>query len=313
LGTIHDNNVHVKEAGNPEGGSGDSIAIQARFGAHDIQVYNNTVTLNVGAGACPQQFYTDTGSNCGGIGVKLSEAAPGGSAAALTAYNNTVSCTSNSSSYVCAALYPVFTADSNSYFKNNNVTSNSILIASDPPGSGSGFDGCAIGWLIQGNTFTKAANPQGFYTYGTEWYCTPGQTGGDSATKEVFLDNIYNNGASPDDLGVPGYSSATYSYYVKWSYNVTVQNGSGQPLPGATVTAVSTGGGTETVSQITDAAGKAQLVLTDHYVSGTSATSPTTVDYTPHTIKVAATGCTVSVSPFQLAIHQTTSQTLVCQ
>jgi len=69
LGTIHDNNVTVKEAGNEGYGAGDAIGIQVRFGGHDIQVYNNTVTLNIGSGACPAQFYTDLSSDCGGIGI----------------------------------------------------------------------------------------------------------------------------------------------------------------------------------------------------------------------------------------------------
>lgn len=309
-GTIHDNNVTVKEAGNEGNGAGDSIGIQVRFGAHDVQIFNNTVTVPVGQGQCPAQFFTDQGSDCGGIGIKLMAAT--GTALNLTATNNTVNATSNSPSFVAAGLYGDFDADPGSYFANNTVSSNSTIVATSPPGSGSGFDGCGNHWVFKNNTFIESANPQGFFTYDGVWYCNPSQAGATDTTNMVFQDNTYQGGASPDDLGVSN-GSNSFSYYVKWSYNVTVQNASGQPVSGATVTAVATGGGSETVSQVTGASGNAQLILTDHFVSGTSAGSPTTVNYTPHTVTVTATGCTVSTSPFTLTLHQTTSQTLICQ
>lgn len=310
LGTIHDNTVTVKEAANEGYTAGDPIGIQTRFGAHDIQVYNNNVTVLGGQGQCPVQFFSDTGSDCGGIGIKLMSNTTGG--LNLTAYNNTVTTTTNNASFLAAGLYGDFTADAASFFSNNTVSSNSITATTDPPGSGMGFDGCGHGWTFKNNTFIELTNPQGFFTYVPSWYCNPSQTGGTDTNNNVFLDNTYQGGAAADNIGVSG-GSNSFSYYVKWSYNVTVQNASGQPLSGVTVAAVATGGGIETVSQVTDASGKAQLILTDHFVSGTSTSSPTTVDYNPHTVTVTATGCTVSTSPFPLTLNQTTNQTLVCQ
>lgn len=307
LGTIHDNTVTVKEAGNPEGGTGDSIGIQARFGAHDIQIYNNTVTLNTGTGQCPQQQFTDTGSDCGGIGIKLSSNTTGG--ANLTAFNNTITATSNSATLVAAGVYGDFTADPNSYFKNNVISSNSIPITTDPPGSGSGFDGCGIGWTFQGNTITKLPNPQGYVTYGTVWYCNPIQTGGLSATNNVFIDNVYNGGAAPDDIGVSG--SNTFSYYLKWSYSVRVTNSLGNPVSGASVSAVATGGGSETVSGITDVSGNASLILTQHFVSGTSSTSFSTTSFTPHNLTISKAGCTTLT--YSQSIKATTSDSQILQ
>jgi putative Ig domain-containing protein len=307
LGTIHDNVVSVKEAANEGHGNGDAVGIQTRFGAHDIQVYNNTVTLNVGAGMCPAQFATDTGSDCSGTGVKLMGGVPGLN---LTAYNNKVTATSNSPSYFAGALYGDMSADSASYFANNTAFSNSGIIATSP--ANSAFDGCGNGWTFKNNTLVALSNPQAFHTYVGVYYCNPAQASGTNTDNNVFVDNTYQGGAAPDDLGGPGQGNP-FSYYVKWTYNVTVQNGSGQPMSGVTITAVAGGGGAETVSQVTDASGNAQLVLTDHFASGTSASSPSLVDYTPHTVTITAAGCTVSTSPFQLPIHQITTQTLVCQ
>jgi len=309
-GSVHDNNVTVREAGNEGNGAGDSVGIQARFGASNVQVFNNTVTVPVGQGQCPAQFFTDNGSDCGGIGIKLM--ATTGVAQNLTATNNTVMATSNSPNFVAAGLYGDFTADPGSYFANNTVSSNSTIVATSPPGGGSGFDGCGNTWMFKNNSFIESANPQGFHTYDAVWFCNPSQVGATDTNNVVFQDNSYQGGASPDDLGVSG-GGNPFSYYVKWSLNLTVQNGSGQPLPGVLVSAVATGGGTETVSQVTDSSGNAQLILTDHFASGSSAASPTTVAYTPHAVTVTAAGCKVSASPFQIAMHQSVSQTLVCQ
>ena len=288
-GTIHDNTITVKEAGNEGNSAGDSIGIQARFGASNVQIYNNTVTVPVGAGQCPAQFFTDSGSDCGGIGIKMM--ATSGVAQNLTAFNNTVTATSTSASFVAAGLYGDFTGESTSFFKNNNVSSNSSPISVDPPGGGAGFDGCGRFWLFQGNTITKLPNPQGYFTFTNLWFCTPTQTGAQDTTNNVFLDNTYSGGASPDDIGPTNTSGTTFSYYLKWSYNLTVTN-SGVPVSNASVTAVATGGGSETVSGTTNASGQVTLVATQHFVSGTSFASQTTTNFTPHNLTIAKSGCT---------------------
>jgi len=309
---IHDNVISVKEAANEGYSFGDPTAIQLRFGEHSSNIYNNTITVNGGTGQCPAQFFTDTGSDCAGIGIKIMSSPTGyvgggssGTPMANAVYNNTVTTTTNTtnSSLNVVGLYGDYTADSSSYFANNTVSSNSNPLATSLP------DGCGRNWTFKNNTLIKLSNPQFFFTYDGVWYCNSGE----DTNGVVFLDNSYEGGAAVDDIGQTGNSGNSYSYYVKWSYNVTVQNGSGQPLSGVTITAVSTGGGTETVKQTTDASGNAQLILTDHFVSGHSASSPTTVNYTPHTVTVTAAGCKVSTSPLQITLHQTTNQTLVCQ
>jgi hypothetical protein len=299
LGTIHDNTIFVSEPANESYSLGDPIGIQVRFGAHKIQIYNNNIKLNSGQGACPTNFATDTGTNCIGYGIKLMGGTNGVN---NQAYNNTITATTNTTdvNFAATGMYGDETSDSLSYFSGNTVTGNSQLV------SVSETDGCGNNWLFKGNTFIEAANPQSFVTTRISWYCNPGQ----DTTNTVFLDNTYQGGASPDDLGVPG-SGNTYSYFVRWSYNVTVKNASGNPVSGATVTAIATGGGSETVTGTTDVNGNATLVLTDHSAAGISYSSPTTVSYTAHNVTVTATGCTVS--PFQITLHQTTSQAITCQ
>jgi len=317
-GTIHDNTLNIKEAGTADGGHGIAIGIQVRGSGQNIDIYNNTITLNVGTGMCPAQFFTDTGNDCAGIGIKLNYESIQGQN--ITVHNNTITAITNDTtlSYGATGLYGVWTNNGTSSFYNNNISSNSMPVSVAPNVSSAGFDGCGIGWIFRGNSITKLPNPIGYATYSFANGCVAGVTGTDSTLNQVIQDDTYAGGAGPDDIGEGGpggggTGSINYSYHLKWSYNVTVQDASGKPLPGVTLTAVATGGGAETVSQVTDSSGNAQLVLTDHFVSGTGLSSPVTVNFTPHILTVVATGCKVSTSPFQLTMHQTTTQTLVCQ
>jgi len=292
LGTVHDNIVTANEAltvDGPSGGytSGDPIGIQVRFGSHDIQVYNNNITVHSGPGVCPVHFFTDVNSDCVSQGaIKLM----GGPAAAnITASNNTITATTTSASFPVSAIYGDLTPPDPgvSGFFNNNITSNGTIVDVTQP------DGCGNYWTFKGNTFIEAANPMNFVTFHTSWYCNPGQ----DTTHNVFIDNTYvGPDTNQDDInGPPTGAGDSYSYFIKWSYNATVLNGS-TPVSGVTVTATATGGGTETVSGITDVNGKVTLILTNHSASGTNPNSPTRVNYTPHSISYSGAGCSSSTS-----------------
>jgi Putative Ig domain len=282
LGTVHDNIIDVREAANEGYSFGNGVGIQARFGAHNIQIYNNNITIHAGAGACPQQFPTDTGSNCTGNGIKLMG---GTSAGNNQVYNNTINGTTNSTdpSLRATGLYADDVGDPGSSFHDNTVTTNSVLVDVSAP------DGCGWNWLFRSNTFVKGANPLAFVSNHSAWFCNPGQT----STNNVFLDDHWQGGASVDDLST---GSNSYSYFVRSYLNVTVQNLLGNPVSGASVTATATGGGSETVNQTTDASGNAQLVLTDHSASSPSGAAPVITAYTPHTLTVTKTGCVATFS-----------------
>jgi hypothetical protein len=169
-------------------------------------------------------------------------------------------------------------ADPNSSFHDNTVTSNSVLV------DVTGTDGCGSNWLFKSNTFVKGANPLGFVSYHTAWYCSPGRDAGNN----VFLDDHWQGGASVDDVST---GTNSYSYYVRSYLNVTVQNLLGSPISGASVTAKASAGGSETINQTTDASGQAQLILTDHSAASSSGGAPVITGYTPHTITVTKAGC----------------------
>lgn len=296
-GTVHDNTISAKEAANEGYSAGDPVGIQVRFGAHGVQVYNNTITLSVGSGACPQQFSTDTGADCIGNGIKLMGGTYGTN---NQAYNNTITIDTNSPTLNGSGLYGDGTSDALSYFSGNTVTSNSVIVDVTET------DGCGSNWLFKDNTFIEATNPQGFSTFHTVWFCNSG-----GPSNNIFLDNTYQGGASPDNLG--GSGSNPYSYFIKWSLNVSVKDALGNAVSGATVSAVATGGGTETVTQVTDSSGNAQLILTDHSASGTSATAPNVVAYTPHTVTVSKTLCTTASTSVQLKQTMALPIMLTCQ
>jgi hypothetical protein len=114
-----------------------------------------------------------------------------------------------------------------------------------------------------------------------------------NSTGNVFLDNIWQgNEASVDDLIYSASGGANYSLYLKWYLNVSVKNASTNlPVSGATVTAVASGSGAETVSASTDTLGNAQLALTNYQRYGT--TGPATINYTqytPHNVTVSKAG-----------------------
>jgi hypothetical protein len=303
---IHDNTITVKEAANEGYSWGDPTAIQLRFGEHSSNVYNNTITVPGGTGQCPAQFYTDTGSDCAGIGIKIMSSPTGsngtsGEPMANAVYNNTVTTTTNSNNlnYAVIGLYGDYTADAGSYFSGNTVTSNSAPLGTSLP------DGCGNYWTFKNNTIIEQSGGLLFHTYEGVWYCNSGE----DTTNVVMQDNIYQGGASLDDLGWSGASGNNYSYYARWTYTLTIEDSAGTPIPNVTVTAVATGGGSETVSGTTNSSGVVALVLTEHESSGTQ--PPSSIkNFTPHTVTLSGASCSTS---YALNITATTSQTVVCQ
>ncbi|GEM_PF-3441130 len=279
LGTVHDNNIDVREAedsGEYLRTPGTDVGIQLRFGAHDVQIYSNTITAHAGLNACPSQFPTQTGNDCIAEGIKV---VGGQYAVNNQIYNNTVTVETTDATLTAAGLYLDGTADSSSTFHNNTVTSNSLIVdANGPDGAGSNFN-------VVSNTFIKGTNPHGFNSIRAGYWTN-------SATENNFIDNNWQNGASGDDLALAGSGGGNYSLYTKWYLNVNVQNSSTSlPISGATVTVNATGGAAETVSGTTDGSGNARLTLTQFKRYGV--TYPATSNYnqyTPHTITVSKTG-----------------------
>jgi hypothetical protein len=287
-GTIHDNVVSVYEScdAGEYGCPGDAVGIQLRFGAQNIQVYNNTVTTHAGATACPVSFWTTPGyptvnsstSSCIGQAIKLMD---GQQAMNNVAYNNIVHADTTDISEMAYGLYgdsPLGVSSSPSTFRSNTVYSNSNFLAMGGP------DGGASGITWDSNNMIEDPNPQNLCTLVVAYYTASG-------TGNVFLANSWSSGLSLTSNFCFLTSTGTpYSFYVKYYLTATVQNAQGQAVSGATVTATSP---QETVTGTTNASGVATLALTDYLQSGV--TYPTTsnqTSYTPHTVTASMQGCT---------------------
>ena len=312
-GTIHDNTINVKEPANEGAGSGDALGVTVRFNASHIQVYNNNITVAVGAGQCPAQFFTDTASDCSGIGIKLQgNVGTSGLDLQNTATNNTVTVTTNGTAFTPVGLYGNSTGGPLSYFSGNTVTSNAVNVASVPNGAGNGFDGCGNHWTYKNNTFIEGPNPFSYLTYATLWFCNSStqQPGGSDATGNVFLDNIYSGGAGVDNVGLST-GNNSFSYFAEWTYTLTVKGSNGLPISGATVTAVGANN-TETIAGTTSTNGQVPLILTDHFTSGTSLSSATTTQYNAHSVTISAPGCPSLNYSLTITAPTSDTRTLSC-
>jgi hypothetical protein len=139
LGTIHDNDIDVREP--RDAGEyvapGTGVGMQLRFGAHDVQIYNNTVHVHAGANACPAQFPTSLGNDCIANGIKLMAGLYGKN---NQIFNNIVVADTTDASLSAVALYADGVSDGSNIFYNNTVTSNSLIVdLNGGDGGGSNF------------------------------------------------------------------------------------------------------------------------------------------------------------------------------
>ena len=275
-GTIHDNTITVREAPSADNPSyGDAIGICLRFGAHNVQVYNNTVTAYAGANAAPGRYASVLGSADIANGIKINAGTYG---VDNQVYNNTVNVSTTDAGYTAVGLYASGSSDGSNVFSGNTVTSNSVLISTNSTdGGGSNFKFIC-------NKLIEGSNPLGFESI-QAGYWTQASTG------NVYLANSWQGGASGSNVALSTCGGAAYSLTTQWYANLTVTTSGGAAISGATVTAVATGGGTDTETATTNSSGAAQLTLTQYQRSGT--TYPATSNYTyftPYTVTVTAPG-----------------------
>jgi len=294
FGTIHDNTIDVREP--CDSGEypcpGDDIGIMLRGGIHDMQVYNNTVTVHAGADACPIQFPQQQGNSCMGIGLKI---IAGTYTTNDRFYNNTVNAITTDNTETASGLYGDFPSPGQGTdFDHNTVTSNSILVDL------SASDGSGNNYLFASNNFIQGANPQGFHSVRVGYCC------GDSALGNILLDNAWTN-ASPNDFDY-GNGGGEFSIFLKYYLTVVVKDSKSNPVAGATVTAASSH---ESVSGTTNNTGTAILALTDYLYSG-SVDGPTDVAtaYTPHTVTASKTGYTSATTSVTMSSDKSVTMQL---
>lgn len=297
LGEIHNNYIEIREprdAGEYEA-AGNGIGIQLRFGAHNIQVYENTVKAYAGLNACPKQFPTSQGDDCKCIGIKV---AAGQYAINNKVFNNDVVVESTDSSLIAIGLYAIAVSDGTNEFYGNTVTSNSVIVSTAES------DGAASNFLFRSNNFIKGADPKGFYSIKTSFWTS-------DSNDNVYLDNNWIGGASLDNALISGTETGgTYSFFQKWFLNVYVDDGV-NPVAGALVEATSSVGG-EIVQATTDNFGNAQLVLTDYKRYGTTVPATTNyINHSPHSVNISKDGYENKVYEIDMDSSKSLSYTIL--
>ena len=122
-----------------------------------------------------------------------------------------------------------------------------------------------------------------------------------------FRDTTFTGSASKTStsMTVPGSNGQTAEYWIDWTYTVTVEDGSGAAVSGASVS-ITDALGNNVFSGTTNSSGQATAVLTEFrmYNSGSSAVQEMR---TPDTVSISASGCTTL--NYSTTISGTTSET----
>jgi hypothetical protein len=122
-----------------------------------------------------------------------------------------------------------------------------------------------------------------------------------------FRDTTFTGSASKTSttMTVPGSNGQTAEYWIDWTYTVTVEDGSGAAVSGASVS-ITDALGNNVFSGTTNSSGQATAVLTEFrmYNSGSSAVQEMR---TPDAVSISASGCTTL--NYSTTISGTTSET----
>ncbi|MGA8231675.1 MAG: putative Ig domain-containing protein, partial [Candidatus Acidiferrales bacterium] len=136
-------------------------------------------------------------------------------------------------------------------------------------------------------TLGSGPTPTGFTTFYFWNGGTPVTPGG-----LHFRDTTFTGSASKTstNMTVPGNNGQTAEYWIDWTYTLTVEDGSGAVVSGASVS-ITDALGNNIYSGTTNSSGQISAVVTEFrmYNSGTSATQEM---HTPDAVTVSASGCT---------------------
>lgn len=132
--------------------------------------------------------------------------------------------------------------------------------------------------------------------------CFPGEWANNTVGPVYLIDPTYSGGAAfgSDDFTVCNTycaSNMTASYVQMWTYTVTVKNGSGALISGASVSATDAQSGTSNAlgnaySCTTNSQGQCSFVVNDKMKKVVTPNTPTTTSYNPISFTITAPGCT---------------------
>ena len=226
--SVYNNNITVQDEhvwnNTNDGGPGCQIG-----GAYGLQfngdsgypqnasIHNNTVTTYSGL--------------CGGVGLSFSNAGTG-----VTTHDNSLTCSrlGNSTAYQSGEDYLCtgVRLDTKQYGGSAKIVSTHETISGDTSDVLFYWDG-TTSWTCNQCTFVKGNNPA------PGWVAFSFKNGGGTADPMYIVDASFAGGASKDsnDLQNTDANHQTASYFIQWTYNVTVDQASnGTPVTSATVT-----------------------------------------------------------------------------
>jgi hypothetical protein len=298
--SVYNNNITVQDENvwnnTNDGGPGCQIG-----GAYGLQfngntgfpknaaIYNNTVV---------------TYSNlCGGVGLSFSNAGTG-----VTTHDNSLSCSrlGNSTAYqqggdyVCTGVR----LDTKQYGGTAPITSTHETISGDTSDVFSYWDG-TTSWTCNQCTFIKGSNPA------PGWVTFSFQNGGGTVDPVYIVDPTFAGGASKDsnDLQNTDGNHQAASYFIQWTYNVTVaQASNGAPVTSATVTIKDALNNTECTGA-PNASGLFSCVVTEErwYNDGAGAHQEI---HNPQAINISAPACTTKQYSLTITAPTTETRTL---
>ena len=274
---VYDNYVDVQNtrAGDEYGDTG-SACFRILW-ATNVNVYNNRFYLHA------EENYNKTGVKSWGrtIWIGLPE-----KNLKVTFENNTIVALNTDGKAKAAAIAVVYRNESpHLIFRGNTVVSNwSNVLLADSYGHAGGFA------RFIDNRFIRSDNHASYRTIRSQYSSRP-STG-------VFINNVFENGASPESIDIEFHGDALKELAFGWHLNVAITE-AGKPLEAAQVQIIDNSG-TTVFEGVSDQQGNVAVDLVSYLRTNQSGTKPpksgavkmnekgSRVEKTPHTIYVTS-------------------------
>jgi Putative Ig domain len=296
--TAHDDVVVAQEFPNNSEYQGCEIGgawgLEWRDGPVNSTIYNENVTAisnQCQAGAFRTQYvssYNDVSHN----NTYAARRAPGSPSTCFGSTNSNYNC-----AYAAAFLGASDPSIPTQFTSRNDtfIADSALLFFDWDPSPNEG--------LLISPTFQKGTNPDPNYFHFAVF------RNGASTVAMHIRDAIFGSGVSPTDTDLPaqGPNELAASLYIDWTLTLTVHNGSGNPVSGASVSYTNSVGKQE-CNTTTNASGVATCVVTQ-YRDNNDTGANQIESHNPFSFSISATGCTTLTG--KEAITGTVSETKI--
>ena len=279
--TAHDDVVIAQEFPNNSEYQGCEIGgawgLEWRDGPVNSTIYNENITAisnKCAAGAFRTQYvssYNDVSHN----NTYAARRAPGSPS----------TCTGGTNSNANCAYAAAFLGAGNSNVPTQFTSRNDTFIA-DSAFLFFDWDASPNEGLLISPTFQKGSNPDPNYFHFAIF-----QNGAGTVAMHI-RDAIFGSGVNPTDTDLPaqGPNNLAASLYIDWTLSLTVHNGAGNPISGASVSYTNSMGKQE-CSTTTNASGVATCILTQ-YRDNNDTGANQVESHNPFSFSISASGCT---------------------